>query len=64
MDEIMDSDDETMFATLMEEEAEIAITDDEEHLMMLSCLMVLYARTDAKPRRGGSVPRRRKSKMR
>jgi predicted nucleic acid-binding protein len=40
MDELMDSDDETIFATLMEGEAEIAITDDEEHLMILSCLMV------------------------
>jgi hypothetical protein len=64
MDEFMDSDDETMFAALMEEEAEIAVTDDEEHLMMMSCLMALYARTDAKPRRGGSAPGRRKSKPR
>jgi hypothetical protein len=62
MDELMDSDDETMFAALMEEEAEIAFADDEEHLMMLSCLMALYARTDTKPRRGGSAPGRRKSK--
>jgi hypothetical protein len=29
MDELMDSDDETMFAALMEEEAEITIADDE-----------------------------------
>jgi hypothetical protein len=36
MDELMDSDDETMFAALMEEEAEIAVDDDKEHLMMLS----------------------------
>jgi hypothetical protein len=41
MDELMDSDDETMFAVLMEEEAEIAVGDDEEHSMMLSCLMAL-----------------------
>jgi hypothetical protein len=61
MDEIMDFDNETMFAALMEEEAEIAIGDDEEHLMMLSCLMAWYARSDAKPRRGGSAPGRRKS---
>jgi hypothetical protein len=49
MDELMNFDDETMFTALMEEEAEIAVTDDQEHLMMLSCLMALYARTDAKP---------------
>jgi hypothetical protein len=48
MYELMDSDDETMFAALMEEEAEIAVADD-EHLMMLSCLMALYARNDVKP---------------
>jgi hypothetical protein len=64
MDELMDSDDETMFAALMEEEAEIAVADDEKHLIMLSCLMALYACTDAKPHRGGSAPRRRKSKPR
>jgi hypothetical protein len=64
MDELMDSDDETMFAALMEEEAEITIGDDEEHLMMLSCLMALYARSDANPRRGGSAPGRHKSKPR
>jgi hypothetical protein len=63
MDKFMDSDDETMFAVLMEEEAEIIVADDEEHLMMLSCLMTLYAR-DAKPRRGGSAPGRRKGKPR
>jgi hypothetical protein len=60
----MDSDDETIFVALMEEEAEIAVTDDDEHLMMLSCLMVLYACTDAKPHHGGSVPGRHKSKPR
>jgi hypothetical protein len=64
MDELMDSVDETMFTALMEEEAEIAIADDEEHLMMMSCLMALYARTDGKPRCGGSAPGRRKSKPR
>jgi hypothetical protein len=60
----MDSDDETMFAALMEEEAKIATGDDEEHLLMLSCLMALYAHNDAKPRRGGSAPGCRKSKSR
>jgi hypothetical protein len=64
MDKLMDSDDETMFTALMEEEAEISVGDDEEHLMMMSCLMALYARSDAKPRRGGSAPGRRKSKSR
>jgi hypothetical protein len=63
MDEFMDSDDETMFIALMEEEAEITVADDEEHLIMLSCLMA-YTRTDAKPRCGGSTPSRRKSKLR
>jgi hypothetical protein len=52
-----------MFAALMEEEAEIAIADDKEH-MMLSCLIALYARTDAKPCRRGSAPGHRKSKPR
>jgi hypothetical protein len=64
MDELMDSDDVTMFVALMEEEAEITVVDKEEHLMMLSCLIALYARTDAKPRRGGSAPGRRNSKPR
>jgi hypothetical protein len=64
MDKLMDSDDETMFAALMEDEAEIAIVDDKEHLIVFSCLMAFYARTDAKPHRGGSVPGRRKSKPR
>jgi hypothetical protein len=48
MDELMDSDDEIMFAALMEEEAEIAAAEN-EHLMMLLCLMALYARNDVKP---------------
>jgi hypothetical protein len=39
MDELMDFNDETMFAALMEGEAQIAAVD-EEHLIMLSCLMV------------------------
>jgi hypothetical protein len=63
MDEFMDSDNETMFTALMEEEAEIIVADDEERLMMLSCLMALYAH-DSKPCRGGSAPGRRKSKPR
>jgi hypothetical protein len=53
-----------MFAVLMEEEDEIAATDNEEHLMMLSCLMALYARNDAKLRRGDSAPGHRKTKPR
>jgi hypothetical protein len=68
MDELMDSDDETMFAAL-KEEAEIVITDDEEHLMMLSCLIALYAHNDVKPRHatprhGGSALGHYKSKPR
>jgi hypothetical protein len=51
MDELMYSDDETMFVALMEEEAEIAAGDDEDHLIILSYLMALYACYDAKPRR-------------
>jgi hypothetical protein len=50
MDELMNSNDEAMFASLMEEEAEIATGDGEEHLMMMSCLMAMYARDDAKLR--------------
>jgi hypothetical protein len=53
-----------MFAALMEEEAKIVIADDEEHLMMLSCLMAFYARTDTKLGCGGSALGRRKSKSR
>jgi hypothetical protein len=64
MDELMDSDDETMFAALMEEEAKIVVSDNKEHLMMLSCLMALYARSDVKPRRRGSAASRRKRKPR
>jgi hypothetical protein len=64
MDELMESDDETMFAALMEEETEIVVGDEEEHLMILSFLLALYARHDAKPRCGGSAPGRRKSKPR
>jgi hypothetical protein len=45
----MDIDDETMFATLIEEEAAIAFVDNGEHLIMLSFLMVLYGRDGAKP---------------
>jgi hypothetical protein len=64
MDELMDSDDEIMFATQMEEEAEISVADDEEHLMTMSFLMELCAHTDTKPRRGGLVLGLRKSKSR
>jgi hypothetical protein len=46
MEEAMDSDDE------MEEEAVIASVSDDEHLIMLSCLMAMYARDGAKLRRG------------
>jgi predicted protein tyrosine phosphatase len=46
----MDSDAETMFAALMKEEAVIVVAINDEHLMMLSCLLAMYAR-DAHPRR-------------
>jgi hypothetical protein len=64
MDELIDSNDETMFAALMEEDAKNAANNDEEHLMMLSCLMALYACNDAKPQCGGSAPGRHESKPR
>jgi hypothetical protein len=65
MEEAMDSDDEMMFVALMEEEAIVASVADDEHLIiMLSCLMAMYARDGAKPRRGGLAPGRRKSKPR
>jgi hypothetical protein len=50
MDEAMNFDDETMFTALIEEEADVASIGDEEHLMMLSCLMALYALDGANPR--------------
>jgi hypothetical protein len=39
-----------MFVALMEEEAVVASIADDEHLIMLSCLMAMYARDGAKPR--------------
>ena len=58
----MDSDDEELLAELLDEEAQ-ADLDDEEHLLILACLAGLLAH-DARPRRGGSAPGRRKSKPR
>ena len=58
----MDSDDEEVLAALLEEEAD-AVAQDEEHLMVLAALAGLLA-GDAKPRRGGSAPGRRKAKNR
>jgi hypothetical protein len=60
----MDSANEMMFSALMEEEADVASANDKEHLMMLSCLMAMYAHAGAKPRRGGSAQGCRKSKPR
>jgi hypothetical protein len=40
--EAMDSDDKMMFAAFMEEAPIAAIAN--EHLMMLACLLALYAR--------------------
>ena len=58
----MDSDDEEVLATLLEEEAE-ADVQEEEHLMVLAALTQLLA-SNEKPRRGGSVPGRVKAKNR
>ncbi|EMS60365.1 Cytochrome P450 89A2 [Triticum urartu] len=58
----MDSDDEKVLTALLEEEADAA-TQDEEHLMVPTALGGLLA-GDAKPRRGGSAPGRRKAKNR
>ena len=52
-----------MLTALMEEEDDAAADDDEEHLLMLACLAGLYV-VDAQPKHGGSVPGRRKSKLR
>jgi hypothetical protein len=40
----------------MEEEAVVASANNEEHLIIMSCLMALYAHNGAKPRQGGSAP--------
>ena len=58
----MDSDDKELLAELLDEEAEAAV-DDEEHLLILTCLAGLLA-NEARPRHGGSAPGRRKSKPR
>ena len=57
----MDSDDEEAYAALMEEEAEAA-KGDEELLMILGALSAMFVQND-EPRRGGSAPGRRKSKV-
>jgi hypothetical protein len=51
--EAMDSDDEMVFTTLTQEEAIVAAADNDEHLMMISCIWVLYT-NDAYPRHEGS----------
>ena len=58
----MDSDDEELLAELLEEEAQTDV-EDAEHLLVLRSLAALLAE-QAKPRRGGSRPGRRKSKPR
>ena len=58
----MASDDEEALATLLEEEAE-ADVQEEEHLMVLAALAQLLA-SNEKPRRGGSAPGRVKAKNR
>ena len=58
----MVSGEEEVLTALLEEEADAA-AQDEEHLMVLAALAGLLA-GDAKPRRGGSAPGRRKAKNR
>jgi hypothetical protein len=58
----MDSDTEEMLAELFDEEDQSAI-NDEEHLLILFCLVGLLA-NEAAPRRVGSTRGRRKSKPR
>jgi hypothetical protein len=60
----MDSDDEEeqMFTELFKEEM-AAAAQDEEHMLILDCLLGLYVET-AIGRRGGSVPGRQKCKPR
>ena len=58
----LDSDDEEALATLLEEEAE-ADVQEQEHLMVLATLAQLLA-SNKKPRRGGSAPGRMKAKNR
>jgi hypothetical protein len=62
--EAMDFDDKMMFAALMEEEAIVASATDNKHLMVLYCLMVMYAHADAKLRQGGSASGCHESKLR
>lgn len=61
----MDNDDEAMALLLMEEEAEIDAEED-ECMAILGCLAKLQADEDAnaEPKRGGSKPGRRKTKLR
>ena len=58
----MDSEDEEALATLLDEEAE-ADVQEQEHLMVLAALAGLLA-SNEKQRRGGSVPGRVKPKNR
>jgi len=58
----MDSDDEEMFAVLLEEENAVA-AEDAEHMQILISLARLYMQT-ATPKHGGSAKGRRKCKAR
>jgi hypothetical protein len=51
MDEALDFDDETMFAVLMEKEADVASVDDEEHLMILSSIRPTPSKTAQEAKR-------------
>jgi hypothetical protein len=59
----MDSNDEDMVATLLEEEIDVAATNDDKHMKIHFCLLGTYTR-DLKRRCGGLRPWRCKSKPR
>ena len=59
----MDSDNEALFAALMEEEEAAAGAQDDKHLMMLAALADLFGANTA-PQRGGSKMGCRKAKGR
>ena len=61
----MDSDDEMMIQTFLDEQAD-ADADEEGHLLIIAALLQLQVdeENNANPKRGGSWPGRRKSKPR
>jgi hypothetical protein len=60
----IDSNDEEMVTTLLEEEVDVvAIAAADEHMKIISCLLGMYAR-GLKLRHGGSTIGRHKTKLR